>query len=70
MNKIGIAIDVSHCSDTTSADAIEASTYPVCITHAGARALNNIKRLKPDHVLQDCAESEVGAVYLSLLTVE
>jgi membrane dipeptidase len=57
MNKIGMAIDVSHCSDVTSTYEIEASTHPVCITHAGARALNNIKRLKPDDVLQHCAEN-------------
>jgi len=56
MNKIGMAIDVSHCGDITSLDAIEASKPPVFITHAGARALNDIKRLKPDDVLCACAE--------------
>ena len=56
MNKIGMAIDVSHCGDVTSEDAIEVSRSPVFITHAGARALNDIKRLKPDDVIQACAE--------------
>lgn len=56
MNKIGMAIDVSHCGDVTSLDTIEASKFPVFITHAGARALNDIKRLKPDDVLHACAE--------------
>ncbi|KYK37885.1 MAG: membrane dipeptidase [Theionarchaea archaeon] len=56
MNKIGMAIDLSHCGDVTSLDAIKASKEPVFITHAGARALHNIKRLKPDSVLQACAE--------------
>ncbi|MBU7025717.1 MAG: membrane dipeptidase [Theionarchaea archaeon] len=56
MNKIGMAIDVSHCGDVTSLDAIEASRLPVFITHAGARALNDINRLKPDDVLHACAE--------------
>lgn len=56
MNKIGMAIDVSHCGDVTSKDAIEMSKTPVFITHAGTRALNNIKRLKPDNVIQACAE--------------
>lgn len=55
MNKVGMAIDVSHCGDVTSVDAFEASKTPVCITHAGARALHDIKRLKPDTVLQSCA---------------
>ena len=56
MNKIGMAIDVSHCGDLTAKDAMEASTTPVFITHAGARSLNNIKRLKPDDLIQVCAE--------------
>ncbi|MBU7044975.1 MAG: membrane dipeptidase, partial [Theionarchaea archaeon] len=56
MNKIGMAIDVSHCGDLTARDAVEASTTPVFITHAGARSLNNIKRLKPDDLIQVCAE--------------
>ncbi|MCD6445967.1 membrane dipeptidase [Candidatus Bathyarchaeota archaeon] len=56
MNKLGMAIDVSHCGDQTALDAIEASKDPVFITHCGARSLWNIKRLKPDEVLQACAE--------------
>jgi len=32
MNKVGIAIDCSHCGDQTSLDAIEASTKPA-LTH-------------------------------------
>ncbi len=56
MNKIGMAVDVSHCGDVTSLNAIETSKTPVFITHAGARALNDIKRLKPDDVLRACAE--------------
>jgi membrane dipeptidase len=55
MNKIGMAIDVSHCGDVTSSDAIEASKDPIFITHTGARALKDIKRLKPDSVFQECA---------------
>jgi len=54
-NKIGMAIDVSHCGDQTALDVIETSTKPVFITHAGAKTLWNIKRLKPDDVLQACA---------------
>ncbi|MFI0370725.1 dipeptidase [Actinomadura sp. 1N219] len=57
MNKLGIAIDVSHSGDRTSLDTIEASEQPVLITHAGARALWPIPRLKPDDVLRACAES-------------
>ena len=38
MNKLGIAIDISHSGDQTSLDTIEASEKPIFITHAGARA--------------------------------
>ena len=56
MNALGILVDVSHASDQTSLDAIEASTKPVAITHAGARAVWPIPRMKPDEVLTACAE--------------
>ncbi|MDD3298547.1 MAG: membrane dipeptidase [Firmicutes bacterium] len=56
MNKLGVAIDVSHSSDKTSLDVIRLSKKPVFITHTGARKLWNMKRLKPDNVLIECAE--------------
>ncbi|HEU4740462.1 MAG TPA: membrane dipeptidase, partial [Meiothermus sp.] len=55
MNKLGIAIDISHSGDRTSLDTIELSEKPVFITHAGARALWNSNRLKPDEVIRACA---------------
>src|SRR3989441_1170536 len=56
MNRLGIAIDLSHAGDQTSMDTIAYSEHPVFITHAGARALWNNKRMKPDQVLQACAQ--------------
>ena len=56
MNKLGITIDVSHAGDKTSLDTIETSEKPVTINHAGARALWDTKRLKPDDVIKACAE--------------
>ncbi|MBI2467452.1 MAG: membrane dipeptidase [Candidatus Rokubacteria bacterium] len=56
MNQLGIAIDVSHSGDRTSLDTIEASEKPVFITHAGARALWNTRRMKPDDVIKACAQ--------------
>jgi len=56
MNQLGLAIDLSHASDRTCLDAIEASRDPVFITHAGARALWDSPRMKPDDVLRACAE--------------
>lgn len=55
MNKLGIAIDISHSGDQTSLDTIAASDKPIFITHAGARALWDTKRMKPDNVIQACA---------------
>jgi membrane dipeptidase len=55
MNKLGIAIDVSHSGDQTSLDTIEVSKKPIFITHAGARALWPTSRMKPDEVLKKCA---------------
>ncbi len=56
MNKLGMTIDVSHCGDKTAADVIEASEKPIVISHVGARALWDTRRLKPDWVLKACAE--------------
>jgi len=56
MNKLGVAIDLSHTGDLTSMDVIELSKKPVFITHVGAKSLWNSKRLKPDEVLKACAE--------------
>jgi len=56
MNRLGMAIDVSHSGDRTALDTIEVSDKPVFITHAGARALWNSNRLKPDEVIKACAE--------------
>jgi len=56
MNKIGLAIDVSHCGEKTSMDAVLASSKPIFITHAGARTLWDTKRLKSDEVIKACAD--------------
>lgn len=56
MNELGIVIDVSHCGDRTSLEAIEASQAPIACTHANARALAGTPRNKPDEVLRAIAE--------------
>src|SRR5207244_2907567 len=56
MNKVGMAVDVSHCGDTTSLDASQASKKPVLITHANCRALNpNHPRCKTDEAIKAMA---------------
>ncbi|MDI3270457.1 MAG: membrane dipeptidase [Bacillota bacterium] len=56
MNQLGLAIDVSHSGDQTALDTVEVSEKPVFITHAGARALWNSNRLKPDDVIKAVAQ--------------
>jgi len=39
MNKVGMAVDVSHCGDRTTLDAFDISKKPVLITHSNCRVL-------------------------------
>jgi len=39
MNGIGTAVDISHCSDRTRREAIDASVKPVPMSYANAAAL-------------------------------
>jgi membrane dipeptidase len=56
MNTVGMAADVSHCSDRTTLDAIEASRKPVLITHSNCRALvPNSARCKTDDAIERAA---------------
>jgi membrane dipeptidase len=71
MDACGMAIDVSHASERTTLDAIEASTKPLLITHANCRALVRHPRCKSDQVIRAMARkggvmgiTEVG-VFLS-----
>jgi len=57
MNKLGLAIDLSHSSDKTALDTCAHSQAPVMITHAGARAVWDTPRMKPDDVLRAVAET-------------
>jgi membrane dipeptidase len=56
MNKLGIAIDISHSGDRTCVDVIKASTKPVFITHAGARTVWPTNRMKTDETILECAK--------------
>jgi membrane dipeptidase len=56
MNKVGMAIDCSHVGIRTTLDVIEASIHPIFLSHVGAKALWDSKRLAPDEVLQQCAK--------------
>ena len=55
MDRVGMAVDVSHCSDRTCLDAVAASKRPVLITHSNCRALVAHPRCKPDSVIKAVA---------------
>lgn len=57
MNRLGLAIDVSHSSDLTGIQTCAASDVPVFMTHAGARAIWDIPRLKSDEALKAIADT-------------
>jgi membrane dipeptidase len=39
MEAVGMAVDLSHCADQTTLDALDAATRPVVFTHANCRAV-------------------------------
>jgi len=57
MNQLGMAVDISHSSDQTGIDACKVSTKPVFMTHAGAKGVWPIKRMKSDDVLKAVADT-------------
>lgn len=56
MNKLGLAIDISHSGDRTAAEVIQHSTKPVFITHCGSREVWPTNRMKPDALIKAAAD--------------
>ena len=53
-----MAVDISHCADQTTLDALEAATKPVLFTHANCRALvNGLPRAKTDEAIRKMAKT-------------
>jgi membrane dipeptidase len=56
MNAVGMAVDISHCGDRTTLNAIEASRKPVLVTHSNCRALvPGSSRCKTDEAIRRMA---------------
>ncbi|MBV7482439.1 dipeptidase [Bordetella sp. BOR01] len=55
MNRVGIAIDLSHCAPQTCLDAARHSARPVLLTHANANAVIARPRNKSDEVIKAVA---------------
>ncbi|WP_394841686.1 dipeptidase [Pendulispora brunnea] len=72
MNAARVLIDLSHCGQRTTADAIEASKGPVAITHTGCAALANRPRNKRDEEMKRCADKGgfVGIYFMPFLRMQ
>jgi membrane dipeptidase len=57
MNRLGMMVDISHVSDKTFYDALEATRAPVIASHSGMRALCNIPRNMNDDMLRALARN-------------
>jgi membrane dipeptidase len=65
MNELGILVDLSHCCQRTTAEAIAASSQPVACTHTGCSAVAPHPRSKRDEELRMLAErGGVAGIYL------
>ena len=64
MNRLGILLDLSHCGDRTTVEALEQSNAPSAFTHSNARAMCTSVRNKSDEQLVALA-SRGGVVGLS-----
>src|SRR6202007_2166331 len=66
MNKVGMAVDVSHCADRTTFDAIDISSKPILVTHSNCRALVASARCKTDQTIQKMA-AKGGVMGITLI---
>lgn len=55
MNRLGMAMDVSHLSDAGVEDALKYSTSPIYASHSNCRSLMNAPRCLPDALIREIA---------------
>jgi membrane dipeptidase len=65
MNRLGMLVDLSHCNERTTLEAIESSERPVAVTHSNPKWFHNGIRNKSDDVLRALARRD-GMLGLSL----
>jgi len=58
MNEMGILIDLSHCGEQTTKEAIKLSDGPVAFTHAFCRSVHDHDRGKSDSEIRLLAEND------------
>jgi len=58
MDHVGMGVDISHCGDRTTLDAISICKNPILITHAACRSLNpGYARAKTDEAIKKMAKN-------------
>ena len=57
MNRVGMAVDMSHSAERSTLEAIEHSSRPIAITHANPTSWHPARRNKSERVLRALAES-------------
>ena len=57
LDRLGIVIDVSHCSKKTTLEAVALSSHPITASHANAKALTDHRRNKDDDELRAIAST-------------
>jgi len=57
MNRVGMAVDMSHSGERSTLDAIALSARPIAITHANPHCWHPVPRNKSDTVLRALAQS-------------
>jgi membrane dipeptidase len=68
MNRLGMLVDVSHASDRTVWDALDAGRAPVIASHSSARSLCGARRNLPDELIRAIGASG-GLVMVNLYPV-
>jgi membrane dipeptidase len=64
LNRLGMMVDISHVSDKTFQDALEASAAPVIASHSSSRALASAPRNMTDDMLRALARKG-GVVHIN-----
>ncbi len=64
MNRLGMLIDISHLSDAAIAEVLEISRTPVIASHSSCRALCEVPRNLPDHLIRKVKENG-GVIHIN-----